>query len=507
PPVCANMPLSMGDFRELIDLASEQLGGAAIFATDEFFAEKENLLKASEPVWKEHEYTDRGKWMDGWESRRKRTPGHDYSIIRLGLPGVLHGVVVNTSFFRGNYPDSCSIEATYAAADADITTLLAPSTEWIEVLAKSHLAGDRENPFRIDHQFAFTHLRFNIYPDGGVARLRVHGKVIPDWRRNGGMERELDLAAVENGGDVLSCSDMFFGRRQNMIMPGRALNMSDGWETKRRRGDGHDWAIVQLGAEGSLRRLEIDTNHFKGNYPDTASVEGCVAEHSRDLDRADWMELLPRMKLQAHTRHWFSEQLLTSGPFTHLRLNVYPDGGVSRFRAHGTPTEHAIGQAVARRLSTLPRVGDELRACCGSSEWVRRMEEARPFQSWDKLVEAANEIWWSLTPADWQEAFRSHPRIGSTAGTAEKSTSPWSASEQSRAMAADRTVLDRLDVVNLAYEERFGNVFIICASGKPADEILAEAERRMKNAPDEELREAAEEQRRITHLRLKKLVR
>ncbi|HEX3581546.1 MAG TPA: allantoicase, partial [Thermoanaerobaculia bacterium] len=230
----------MADFRELIDLASERLGGAVLYATDDFFAEKENLLKQAKPVWKEHEYTDRGKWMDGWESRRKRTPGHDHAIIRLGAPGVIRGFVVDTSFFRGNYPSHCSIEACYAPFESRPDEL----TSWVEILPKSELRGDSENELAIESPFAFTHLRFHIYPDGGVARLRVHGEVVPEWRRSGGLSNQIDLAAIEHGGEVLTCSDMFFGPKHNLIMPGRAFNMSDGWETRRRRGPGHDWVIV-----------------------------------------------------------------------------------------------------------------------------------------------------------------------------------------------------------------------------------------------------------------------
>ncbi len=292
-------------FRDLLDLASERLGGSVVYANDDFFAEKENLIKPHAPVWKEHEYTDKGKWMDGWESRRKRVPGYDFAILRLGARGVVRGVVVDTAFFRGNYPDSCSIEG---SVDGET---------WTELLPQSKLKGDSQNEFGIDQPFAVTQLRFNIFPDGGVARLRVHGNVVPDWRLVGGLGNELDLAAAENGAEVLTCSDMFFGPKHNLIMPGRAHNMSDGWETRRRRGPGHDWVIVQLAAEGDVRRIEVDTNHFKGNYPDTASIEG-------SLDGETWTELLPRTKLQAHTRHFFIDELLTSGPFTHLRMNVYP---------------------------------------------------------------------------------------------------------------------------------------------------------------------------------------
>src|SRR5229473_3273007 len=200
--------MSKTDFQELLDLASERLGGSVLYATDDYFAEKENLLKPARPIWKEHEYTDRGKWMDGWESRRKRTQGHDFAIIRLGAPGVIKGAVIDTSFFRGNYPEHCSIEACAMRVEDDIDALR--SAQWIEILPKSPLKGDSENPFDIDSPFAFTHLRLHIYPDGGVARLRIHGEAVPDWHRAGGLENEVDLAAVENGGEVLTCSDMFF---------------------------------------------------------------------------------------------------------------------------------------------------------------------------------------------------------------------------------------------------------------------------------------------------------
>src|SRR6266852_5189360 len=297
----------MPDSRDLVDLAGERLGGSVLYANDDFFAEKENLIKPSKPVWKEHEYTDRGKWMDGWESRRRRTPGHDFAILRLGARGVVRGVIVDTSFFRGNYPDSCSIDGVALSSLASVDDLIGAT--WQPLLPQSKLQGDSENVFEIAAPYAFTHLRLNIFPDGGVARLRVHGEPVPDWHRAGGLGNEIDLAAVENGGEVLACSDMFFGPKNNLIMPGRALNMSDGWETKRRRGPGHDWVIVQLATEGVVRRIEVDTNHFKGNYPDTCSIEG-----TRAPEADEWFEVLPRTKLQAHTRHLFVNELAGRGP-------------------------------------------------------------------------------------------------------------------------------------------------------------------------------------------------
>jgi allantoicase len=328
----------VNDFTELVDLASENLGGAVLYANDDFFAPKENLLKMSAPVFIEGKYTDKGKWMDGWESRRRRTPGFDWCIIRLGLPGIIQGIIVDTSFFRGNYPEQCSLEACAMSGNPDVEQLLSETTCWTEILPLSGLQGDSQNPFMIQRGDRFTHLRFKIFPDGGVARLRVYGEVVPDWNalaRRG----EIDLAAVENGARVLHCSDMFFGHLHNLIMPGRALDMSDGWETKRRRGPGYDWAVIKLATKGEIRRIEVDTSHFKGNYPDTCSLEAWDAEgkivDESTISTLPWKEILPRMKLQAHTRHFYEEEIKKAGAVTHVRFNIYPDGGVSRLRLYG----------------------------------------------------------------------------------------------------------------------------------------------------------------------------
>ena len=328
------------DFTELIDLASEKLGGAVLVANDDFFAPKENLLKASAPVFIEGKYTDRGKWMDGWESRRRRTPGFDWCIIRLGLPGIVRGVVVDTSFFRGNYPEHCSLDgAAFTGLPAE-QELLDESVAWVPLLPQMPLAGDSRNPFPIEYNERITHLRFRIFPDGGVARLRVYGEVVPDWdrlKRAGGL---IDLAAAENGALVLSCSDMFFGHRHNLIMPGRAADMSDGWETKRRRGPGHDWSIIKLARHGRIHAVEVDTSHFKGNFPESCSLEACNNPNQDLTDPSNlWSNVLTRTKLQAHTRHYFDHELIDPGVVSHLRFNIYPDGGVSRLRVYGTLAE------------------------------------------------------------------------------------------------------------------------------------------------------------------------
>ena len=330
------------DFADLIDLASERLGGSVVYANDEFFAPKEYLLKASAPVFKEGEYTDRGKWMDGWETRRRRTPGHDWCLIRLGLPGIVRGLIVDTSHFKGNFPAQCSLDACRIDDFRDLDHLLGESIEWEEILPITNLQGDTQNFIPVRGTDAFTHLRFKIYPDGGVARLRVFGEVAPRLAhlKSAG---EVDLAAAENGGLVMASSDMFFGHRHNLIMPGRATSMSDGWETRRRRGEGNDWVVVKLCAKGTITRVEVDTSHFKGNFPESCSLEACDAEgivvNEQSIPQLAWRETLARVRLQAHTRHNFEEAIKDAGCVTHVRFQIYPDGGVARLRVFGRITE------------------------------------------------------------------------------------------------------------------------------------------------------------------------
>jgi allantoicase len=330
----------LNSFTDLPDLAAERLGGAVLIANDEFFAPKESLLHASPAVWKEGEYTDRGKWMDGWETRRRREPGHDWCIVRLGLPGRIHGVVVDTAFFRGNFPESCSIEAaTVTGAHTPETLADERRTKWADILDRSPLRGDTKNEFAIQGAPSATHLRFAIYPDGGVARLRVHGEpLFPVGRFR--PDSEVDLAAMENGGLALECSDMFFGNRHNLIQPGRSTHMGDGWETKRRRGPGHDWIVVRLAHRGTIHRVEVDTDHFKGNAPATCQVETLddpsAWKTTSSPDSTEWQTLLPQSQLLPHARiDW--DKLSHGNPATHARLSIYPDGGIARLRLFGKP--------------------------------------------------------------------------------------------------------------------------------------------------------------------------
>ncbi|HEU4747493.1 MAG TPA: allantoicase [Gemmatimonadaceae bacterium] len=320
-------------YTDLPDLAAERVGGAVIAANDEFFAPKENLIKASAPEWREGEYTDRGKWMDGWETRRRRTHGHDWAIIRLGLPGIVRGVVIDTSYFTGNYPEQCSIDAAAVEGLPSIHRMTSGKIKWEPLLGKASLKGDGVNPFSIEsNDRRVTHVRLNIFPDGGVARLRVHGEVVPhEGTFTPG--REVDLAALRNGGFVVSCSDMHYGNRQNLILPGPSTHMGDGWETKRRRGPGHDWAIIRLARRGIIHRAELDTDHFKGNAPGECMLEYADSARSFNARTARWNVLVPKTALQPDHHHFWGK--LTPKAATHVRLNIYPDGGVARLRLFG----------------------------------------------------------------------------------------------------------------------------------------------------------------------------
>jgi allantoicase len=282
--------------------------------------------------------------MDGWESRRKRTPGNDWCVIKLGTPGVIRGVDIDTNHFLGNHPPHASIEALCVERDPAEGW---ESAAWVPLLPQSALQAGSQNLFPIDSDQTWTHVRLSIYPDGGVARLHVYGDVQTTWSHHPDDEAlaarlepgEVDLVAARNGGLALTCSDMFFSPMNNVILPGRGNNMGEGWETRRRRDDGNDWMILRLGAPGTLTWIEVDTHHFKGNYPNQCSLEGVSLPHAtaEELRAKDtpWTPVLAPTPLAAHQRHHFRQELLTGGPFTHVRFSIFPDGGVSRLRLYG----------------------------------------------------------------------------------------------------------------------------------------------------------------------------
>lgn len=491
---------------EFVDLAARRLGGLVLAANDEYFAPKERLLDASPPLATPGAFTDRGALMDGWETRRRREPGSDWCVVRLGLPGMVSRVVVDTTHFKGNAPAACSLEGCAVEGDPTAAELLG-GADWVPLVEHAALVPDRLQTLAVSEAPRVTHVRLTIHPDGGVARLRVLGEALPDLRRVvlGG---HADLASVTAGGAALAASEEFFSSRHHLVMVGDPTDMGDGWETRRRRDDGADWVIVRLAAAGLIERVEIDTSHFTGNHPDHCTVEVCDAPGA-DLatltaDGASWQPLLGSTRLGPHRRHIMD--VVAPGPATHARLTIVPDGGVGRLRLWGTVTDDGWRGWGLRWLNavTAAEAAQELGRCCGATRWVAGMLARRPWPGFGALLDTADEVWDGLTAEDWREALAAHPRIGERRAEVHSS---WTRQEQAGAADPQAATAEALVAGNRAYEERFGATFVICATGRSAHEILAELERRLDNDDATELGEAAAEQAAITRLRLEKLVR
>ncbi|ASU81850.1 allantoicase [Nocardiopsis gilva YIM 90087] len=352
-------------FTDLADLADRRLGGSVIAANDEFFAERENLLRREPAHFDPEAFGHKGKVMDGWETRRRRGTGadaphpgdddHDWALIRLGAPGVIRGVIVDTAHFRGNYPQQVAIEAAHVEGTPTPEQLLADDVTWVEIVPRSPVRGHAANGFPVGVERRFTHLRLKQFPDGGIARLRVHGEVVADprWLATLGT---IDLAALENGGAVEDASDRFFSSPANMILPDRSRKMDDGWENRRRRDRGNDWVRLRLAEQGEIRAVEIDTAYYKGNAAGWVAVSGCDAAVSDSADADAWFPLLARVPLQPDTVHRF--HLDERRPVTHVRLDVFPDGGIARVRLHGALT--TLGEkALGERWSALTAEGSD----------------------------------------------------------------------------------------------------------------------------------------------------
>ncbi|HZC69489.1 MAG TPA: allantoicase [Jatrophihabitans sp.] len=328
----------MMEFRGLPDVASRRLGGSVMFTNDDFFADAQQLIAAGPAQHDPAAFGPRGKVYDGWETRRRREPGSDFVLIRLAVPAIVRGVDIDTAHFKGNYPPHASVEATTLLGYPTVDEVRA--ADWLPVLDKVDLAGDTSNVFPVDAPDRLvTHVRLTIHPDGGVARLRAFGEVVPDPRRLGG---RVDLAALASGGCAESCSNMFFASPANVLAPGRAAVMSDGWETQRRRDDGNDWLVVRLAAPGVLREAVLDTSRFLGNAPGWAAL----------TDADSGALLLPRTRLLPDTEHRL--RLAGAPPVTRARLNIYPDGGIARLRLLGSVAEEARARLAQRWLGLLP---------------------------------------------------------------------------------------------------------------------------------------------------------
>ncbi|AYY11884.1 allantoicase [Actinobacteria bacterium YIM 96077] len=395
-------------WRELPDLAVRHRGGSVLAANDETFGEKENLLTPDPPRFQPYTFGHRGQIVDGWETRRRREPGHDWALVRLGLPGLVRGVVVDTSWFTGNYPQECSVEAAcvdmlgtppgaeeLGAAELDAVERRARqpgAVEWTEIVPRTALEGNTENEFGVQHEHLVTHLRLRQYPDGGIARLRVHGEPVGDPRWVAG--RVFDLAALEHGARIADCSNRFYSTPDNLLAAGPARVMGEGWETSRRRDADHDWVVVDLAATGTVRQVEIDTSCFIGNAPGEVELTGMGAER---------VELLPRAELRPDTVHRFL--LASDVAVERLRLDIYPDGGLARLRASGEPSPTGRAAFFLRWYNRLPSqvAVAALTGWGGADEtWARAVADGRPYDVPDLAERVRVFPGLAPDPAAWQ---------------------------------------------------------------------------------------------------------
>ena len=316
----------------LIDLAQSRLGSEVVFKTDEFFAPAKRIINPWPPVFKEGVFDKHGKWMDGWETRRKRDKGHDYLILKLGKPGKISKVDIDTSYFSGNQPRKFSLEACFCK-----NKLPKKNFRWKKILKKTHAQPNSHHFFNIKNKSIFTHVKLNIYPDGGVARIRIFGEMKINKKFG---KKIVNLTSVLSGATPIACNNEHFGRAENILAPGTGKNMGDGWETRRSRGKNFDWLILKCATAGKINKIQIDTHHFKGNYPDKCSVQAAYLNNrssSKSIVNKSkkWKFLLGKVKLHAHKKHNFNNKLMKNKKINYIRINIYPDGGISRIRLLG----------------------------------------------------------------------------------------------------------------------------------------------------------------------------
>ena len=317
----------------MINLAQPILGSKVVFKTDDFFASAHRIINSDPPVFKEGVFDKHGKWMDGWETRRKRKKGFDYLIIKLGKPGRISKVDIDTAHFSGNQPTQASIQACYSKKK-----LPNKNTKWITILKKKKIKANKNHFFKIKNKSIFSHIRLNIFPDGGVARLRIYGLIATEKIKFG--KKIIDLASILNGSSIISCNNEHFGKAENILSPGKGKNMGDGWETRRSRGKNCDWLILKCARPGKINKIEIDTHHFKGNYPDMCSIQGAflpkkIPNKLIIKKSKKWKLLLNKVKLRSHKKHNFQNKLMKNKKVNYIKINIFPDGGISRIRVFG----------------------------------------------------------------------------------------------------------------------------------------------------------------------------
>ncbi|KAG0373983.1 Allantoicase [Mortierella sp. AD032] len=321
------------------ELASSAKGGKVLETSDELFGEGFHLIQDGPAIEDKNRETESGFWKDGWETRRHNKDTHHTAIIQLAFAGTIAGFDIDTSFFDGSHPSYASVEACL------IVKGIKDTYEWKQVLPKVPLNGNSHHFYGIEAtDEVYTHLKLNMYPDGGIARLRVYGNVSPIFPEE---KTVFDLASLANGARVIKTSDDRYGKPANIILPTAGVNTRDGWQTRRSRVKGHhDWVEIKLGATGLLETLQVDTTHFRGNNPDFVSLDACASAYN-DVQydpEVQWVSLLSKSEVHADKKNVFDLEK-TGDSYTHVRLNIFPDGGISRLRVFGLRVPEVIEAA------------------------------------------------------------------------------------------------------------------------------------------------------------------
>ncbi len=478
--------------KRAIDLASDRLRGYVLASSDQAFTSGAQLVSSQEP-----------KSSLGWRTRRRRESGHDWAVIRLGVPGIVEELVIDTTGQAGQSPTHVSVEG----CNAPHTCAAGDLKDWEALLPKTVLADDCPNTFSVPNGKRYSHLRLNIYPDGGITRFHALGQPVPSWMAPGAVPlSSLDLAGAHNGGQVFGWSDAISApAAQNLIYPSAPSDSNDAWITRRRRQPGHDWLVVRLAEAGQLHTVVLDTERLETDIPAKASLEG--AHSLGQPEESDWFELLPAQATLSNTEHVYSQEIATHEEVRWVRLNLFPDGGMARLRLWGALSPKGQVQSRLRYLNSASsgELREIFRAVCHSDKWASSMALAGPFESVSDLQKKGATAWSHCREVDWREALAGHPRIGEKAKGGDLA-SRWSRGEQSKAATPDEAIKAELRENQLVYEERFGFLFLICATGRTTDQILSVLKVRLEQTPEIELQTVAEELAKIIHLRLEKLL-
>ena len=474
--------------RRAIDLASDRLRGYVLASSDQACTSHVGLLGSNAP-----------NSEGGWRTRRRRDTGHDWAILRLGVPGILESLELETDDDR---PTHILLEGCSAPHTCPVDKL----KDWETLVSKSVLEDSSSHRFAITSGKRYTHLRLSIFPDGSITRLRALGHPVPAWMAPGGAPPgSLDLAAVANGAELNDWSDSRSGVPTSLIYPGSRSDKTPGWTTRRRRQSGHEWVTIRLGAAGRVVGVTFDTEGLEGDIPAKVSLEGSSAE--KVPAEGEWQGVLPAVPALPNTEHHFSAEVEDNSDIRWVRLKLHPDGGMTRLRVWGELSPEGLVECRLRYLNSASpgELREIFRAVCHSDRWASQMALAGPFDSVSDLQKKGAGAWSHCRENDWREALLGHPRIGEKAKGGDLA-SRWSRGEQSKAATPDDQLKAELRDMQVQYEERFGFLFLICATGRTTEQILSVLKTRIEQAPELELQTVAEELAKIIHLRLEKLL-